>query len=84
VFSDSKLAARWGTRIGYAGDDQRTGPVAVLDNFQQVAALLGVEWLWGPIIEDQQIDAGKLPHQSGIAAVTTGQRQASKPRRVVT
>ena len=29
-----------------AGDDQRTGLVAVLDNFQQIVALLGVKWLW--------------------------------------
>jgi len=36
-----------------AGDDQRAAIVAVFDNLQQVAALLGGEWLGSPIIESR-------------------------------
>ena len=42
-----------------AGDDDGAGVIAVLDDLQQVAALLGVQRLRAPIVEDQQIDAGE-------------------------
>jgi hypothetical protein len=44
-----------------AGDDQRAGVVAILDDLQQVAALFGRQGLWSPVIQDQQIDPGELP-----------------------
>jgi hypothetical protein len=53
-----------------AGDDDRAGLVAVLDDFQEVAALLGVEWLRPPVVEDQQVEAGQGAQRPGIAAVS--------------
>ena len=64
-----------------AGDDQRAGVVAILDDLQQVAALFGRQGLWSPVIQDQQIDPGELPHQSGIPAVAARQCQAGKQPR---
>jgi hypothetical protein len=37
-----------------AGDEQRTLVVAVVDNLEQIAALLGIERLRSPIIDDEQ------------------------------
>ena len=64
-----------------AGDDQRAGVVAVLNDLQQVAALLGGQRFRPPVIEDQQIDLGKLPHEPGVAAVTARQGQCRKQPR---
>ena len=41
-----------------AGDDQRATIVAVVDDLQQVAALLGGQRFGPPVVQDQQIDAG--------------------------
>ena len=40
-----------------AGDQQRAAIVAVVDDLEQIAALLGIERFWPPIIDDQQPDA---------------------------
>jgi hypothetical protein len=34
-----------------AGDDQRAGAVAVLDDLQQIALLFGEQRFWAPIID---------------------------------
>jgi hypothetical protein len=39
-----------------AGDNQRSGVVAVLADFQQIALLLGQQRFRPPVIKDQQID----------------------------
>ena len=41
-----------------AGDQRGAPPVALLDDLEQVAALLGPERFQAPIVEDQQLDAG--------------------------
>jgi hypothetical protein len=61
-----------------AGDDQRAGVVAVLDDLQQVALLLGQQRFGSPIIEDEEIDAAELAYQLGVATVTTSQCQQGK------
>ena len=51
-----------------AGYDQRAGVVAILDNFQQVALLLGQQWFRSPVIEYEQIDAAELTYQLGVTS----------------
>jgi len=45
-----------------AGDDQRAGVVAFLDDLQQVALLLGAA-VRVPNVEDEEIDAAELAYQ---------------------
>ena len=35
-----------------AGDDNRAGFVSILDDFEQITALVGVERFWSPIVQD--------------------------------
>src|ERR1700709_2465008 len=64
-----------------AGDDQRATVVAVLDDFQQVAALLSGQWLWSPVVQYEQVDARELAHQPGVAAIAAGQCQRTEQAR---
>jgi len=36
-----------------AGDDDRAGIIPILDNFQEIAALIGIELLWSPVVESR-------------------------------
>ena len=38
---------------------ERARLVAILDDLEQIAALLGVERLGSPVVEDEQIDPGE-------------------------
>ena len=54
-----------------AGDQQRAPIVAVVDDLEEVATLLGIERLRPPIIDDQEPDAfkrGQQPRQAAFAA----------------
>src|SRR5689334_2161697 len=54
-----------------AGDQQRAAIVAVVDDLEQIAALLGIERLRSPIVDDQQADAFERcqhPRQPAFAA----------------
>lgn len=54
-----------------AGDQQRAAVVSVVDDLEQIAALLGIERLWPPIVDDQQPDPferGQEPRQAALAA----------------
>ncbi len=64
-----------------AGDDQGAAIVAVLDNLQQIAALLGSQWLRSPVVQNEQVDPRELAHQTTISAVTTRQRQCCEQAR---
>ena len=64
-----------------AGDDERAAIVAVVDDLQQIAALLGGQRLGSPVVEDQQVDARELAHQASIAAIAARQRQGSEQPR---
>ncbi len=55
-----------------AGDQQRTLSVAVVDDLEQVAALLGIERLGPPVVDDQQADA----LQASSSAAAGGLRRA--------
>ena len=49
-----------------AGDQQRAPLVAIVDDLEQIAALLGVERLRPPVVDDQQ--AGAFERRSSAAA----------------
>jgi hypothetical protein len=40
------------------GHDCRAAAVAIVNDFEQVAALLGGQWCQAPIVEDQKLDTG--------------------------
>ena len=52
-----------------AGDQDRGVLMSVLDDFHEIAALLGVEAVGSPIVEDEEVGLGKGPEQAGIASV---------------
>lgn len=62
--------------IELAGDDGRMRCIAVIEDFQQVAALAVIEAAFQPpVVQYQDIDLGQLPHQLGIATVAAGDFQ---------
>jgi hypothetical protein len=50
-----------------AGDDDGALVVAVLDDFQEIARMVGAERLRSPVVEDQQFYAGEGSQQPGVA-----------------
>jgi hypothetical protein len=54
-----------------AGDDDGAAIVPVIDDLQEVAALLGREWGQAPVVEDQEFDACERAQQAGMAAVAS-------------
>src|SRR3546814_20733043 len=61
-----------------AGDDDRSGLVAILDDLQEIAALLGVERLRSPVVEAEQVEAGERAQPASVAAVGAGASQGSR------
>ena len=67
-----------------AGDDDRAHLVAVIDDFQQIAALLGVQRLRPPIVQDEQVHLRDLAQHSGVAAIGPCQSEGrEQPRHAV-
>ena len=64
-----------------AGDHDGTGVISVLDDLQQIAALLGVQRLGAPIVEHQQIDAGERVQMFCVSSVTAGEREGGEQAR---
>ena len=52
-----------------AGDDERAFVVAVVDDFQEIAGLVGAERLRSPIVKDQQPYAGEGAQRPGVARI---------------
>ena len=67
----ARQCARASDQPALAGDDQRAAIVAVFDNLQQIAALLGGQRLGSPVVQNEQIDARELAHQPGVAAIAS-------------
>jgi len=55
-----------------AGDDDGALVVPLLDDFEQVAGLIGIEHLQAPVVEDEQFDAGERAQEAGVAARAVG------------
>src|SRR6516162_2124361 len=52
-----------------------------LEDFIEVTTGTGVEWFEAPVVEDEELDAGKAAQDAGVAAVTAGERELGKDLR---
>ena len=55
------------------GQDRRAAAVAIVDDFEQVAALLRGQWRQPPVIEDQKLDTGEALEEAYIPSVAARQ-----------
>ena len=58
-----------------AGDDERAFVAAVLDDFEEIARLVGRERLRTPVIQDQKFEAGEGAQEPGVARIAMGDGQ---------
>src|SRR5215203_1291396 len=58
-----------------AGDEGCAAAVALFDDLQKIAPLVGPERLEAPVVEDEQADLAEPLHQPAIAAVAAGERE---------
>src|SRR5258708_5961436 len=58
-----------------ARDDDRTSFISVLDDLEQIAALIGVERLRSPVIKNEQIETSDSTQHPGIAAIGAAECQ---------
>jgi hypothetical protein len=63
-----------------AGDDQRAGAVAIVDDLQQIALLFGEQRFRPPVTQDHQIDPSELLQRLGVAIATTARASAANSR----
>src|SRR5260370_8213909 len=52
-----------------AGDDDRTGLISVLDDLEQIAALIGVERLRSPVIKNEQSETSDTAQHLGTSHI---------------
>ena len=64
-----------------AGDDDRTSFISVLDDLEQIAALIGVERLRSPVIKNEQIETGDSTQHLGITAIGSAECQGGEETR---
>jgi hypothetical protein len=55
-----------------AGDDDRALVIAILDDFEQIARLIGRERFGSPVIQDEQFDARQGAQEPGVASLPMG------------
>ena len=58
-----------------AGKDRRVAAITFLENFVEITPGAGVERFEAPIVEDEELDAGKAAQDAGISAVAAGERE---------
>ena len=77
---DRALADEFVPGIGrlLAGDEGGAGALAVVEDFQEESVLVRFHGGEAKIVDDQQVDAGQFPQQSGEAAVGLGDGQLSE------
>src|SRR6516165_5111569 len=63
------------------GDEGCTAAVAVLDDLQQVATLVGPERFQAPVVEDEQPDLAEPLHQTWIATVAASECEVGEQLR---
>src|SRR5438132_4953203 len=58
-----------------AGDDGRSAAMAIIEDFQKIAALGGTENRQAPVVEDEELNAPERLEQAAIASVAARQRE---------
>src|SRR5262249_46422954 len=58
-----------------AGEDRRAAAITLLQDLVEVPTGAGVGRFEAPIVEDQDLHAGKAAQDAGIAAVAVGERE---------
>src|SRR3954471_16502089 len=67
-----------------AGDQGGAAPVALLDDVEQIAPLLGPERFEAPVVEHEQLDPAESAHEPGVAAVAPPEREiGEQPRQAL-
>ena len=61
-----------------AGEEDRPGIVAIFDDLEEIATLVGAERLGSPIVEDEEVDAGDLAQELGVATVGAREGQGGE------
>jgi len=61
-----------------AGDDCRSCAVAIFDDLHQIAALAGIQSVWPPVVEDEQIGFDEAAEDFGEPPVAVRQFQLSE------
>src|SRR5690606_3025948 len=61
-----------------AGDQDGSTVVAILDDLQQIAPLVGVEGFWAPVVEDQQTGPGQGAQHLAVPPVGAPQRESAE------
>src|SRR5260370_5395234 len=64
-----------------AGDDDRTSFISVLDDLEQIAALIGVERLRSPVIKNEQIETGDSAQHLGITSIGASECEGGEETR---
>jgi hypothetical protein len=55
------------------GHECLAAAVAIVDDFEQVATLLGGQWCQAPIVEDQKLDTGEAFEEAYIPSISACQ-----------
>ena len=58
-----------------AGHQRGAPAMPIIEDLQEVAALLGGEWSQPPVIDHQHIDFGEFRQDFDLTAITCGERQ---------
>jgi len=61
-----------------AGEDGRASAIAFFEDLVEIAAGAGVERVEAPIVEDEELDAGKAAHDASVAAVARARARSAK------
>jgi len=56
-----------------AGDDGRAGAIAILEDLEEVAALLILDRGEAPVVDHEDVDAGELAEEADVGAIGAGQ-----------
>jgi hypothetical protein len=64
-----------------AGEERRGASVAILDDLEEVAALLGEHGFWSPIVENQQMGSAEAAKQARVATIAAGEREVGEQPR---
>src|SRR5262245_670040 len=71
-------------RVMLARDDRGAAAVAILENLEQVAALLILRRGEAPVVEEEHVEAGELAEEPTVRAVGAGQAQVIEQARDAT